>query len=165
MKKIFRTLLASLLVVAAAACDDTDEPVGPQYLDVDYANVAGVWRLAEVNGIEQTENPYLYLILNRRADEDRDFLRTFESYDNMNSGLSHHAEGIYSIRAEEDEVPVIGGYYDHGVGINLWEHDYYVTELTADRMVWTATDNPDDVSVYERCDAVPDDIVAGTRGL
>lgn len=165
MKKIFRILLGSLMLVAATACEDSDEQVGPRYLDVDYANVAGVWRLAEVNGIMQDENPYLYLILNRRADEDRDNLRTFESYDNMNSGLSRHVEGIYNIKAEEDELPVIGGYYDHGIGINLWEHDYYVTELTAERMVWTATDNPDDISVYERCDAVPEEIVKGTRSL
>ncbi len=165
MKKIFRILLGSLMLVAATACEDSDEQVGPRYLDVDYANVAGVWRLAEVNGIMQDENPYLYLILNCRADEDRDNLRTFESYDNMNSGLSRHVEGIYNIKAEEDELPVIGGYYDHGIGINLWEHDYYVTELTAERMVWTATDNPDDISVYERCDAVPEEIVKGTRSL
>lgn len=165
MKKIFRILLGSLMLVAATACEDSDEQVGPRYLDVDYANVAGVWRLAEVNGIMQDENPYLYLIRNRRADEDRDNLRTFESYDNMNSGLSRHVEGIYNIKAEEDELPVIGGYYDHGIGINLWEHDYYVTELTAERMVWTATDNPDDISVYERCDAVPEEIVKGTRSL
>ncbi len=165
MKKIFRTLMVSLLLVAATACDDSDEQVVPRYLDVNYVNVAGVWRLAEVNGIAQDENPYLYLVLNRRADEDRDNLHTFESYDNMDSGLSRHSEGIYSIEAAEDELPVVSGYYDHGIGINLWEHDYYVTELTAERMVWTATDNPGDVSVYERCDAVPDDIVAGTRSF
>lgn len=165
MKKIFRTLLVSLLLVTSTACDDADEQTGPRYLTVDYANVAGVWRLAEVNGIAQDEDPYLYLVLNRRADEDRDYQRTFESYDNLNSGLSRHAEGIYCIESEEDETPVIGGYYDHGIGINLWEHDYYVTELTAERMVWTATDNPEDVSVYERCDAVPEEIVKGTRSL
>ena len=52
---------------------------------------------------------------------------------------------------------VIKGIYDNSI-YTYWAHDYEVSGLTGDRMVWTATDNPEDVSVYVRVDSIPGNI-------
>ena len=43
-------------------------------------------------------------------------------------------------------------------GMGDWNHQYIVTDLDADSMVWTAKDNPEDVSLYVRCESIPDEV-------
>ena len=54
---------------------------------------------------------------------------------------------------------VIRGSYDYGAGD--WAHRYIVTDFTETSMVWTAKDDRSDISVYERCDGIPEDITGG----
>lgn len=157
-------MIAVFAAFVAVSCSTKDD-MGSDVFEVNYINVAGTWQLSTGGNITKGTEPYVYLVLNRKPDEDRDNLRTWESWDNLGSSFSKHTEGIYSIVSDEDYTPIIKGYYDHGIGINLWGHEYYVTELSSDRMVWTAVDDKDIVSVFVRCDSVPEDIVAGTKSL
>ena len=77
----------------------------------------------------------------------------FTLYYNLETFSPYVRTGIYSV---DEETGVISGRYDHYAGD--WTHSYTVSELTRDRMVWTAVDDPQDVSVYVRVDSVPEDI-------
>ena len=47
----------------------------------------------------------------------------------------------------------------------FWNNSYLISELEADRMVWTVLEDAEDVSVYVRCEKVPEDIMNGTRAI
>ena len=61
--------------------------------------------------------------------------------------------GSYYLEVDPAIGAVIRGNYDHDSGD--WAHRYIITDLTANRMVWTAKDNSEDVSVYVRA-AIPE---------
>lgn len=164
MKNIF-VYLTLAVTLMLTACHD-DEINAPQSLPVNYANLAGIWQLKEWNGEELGEDRYCYLIINRKADEDGN--RALEMYQNMDTYKSRYITSTYELKDDDkmDEDPttaIISGMYDHNAG--FWSNDYIVSEVEATRMVWTVADDAEDVSVYVRCDEVPEDILVGTRTL
>ena len=98
------------------------------------------------DGVKLAEGSYYYIVFDR-AD------RTFVSYDNLESMELHRRSGRYDIVT--DGAAVIFGDYDFGLGVSDWEHRYYVRNLTANSMVWVATDDESIVTVYVR-DELPE---------
>ena len=153
MKKWFRTALLLATVIALGACSDKEKTPDPG-LEVTVSNIAGTWRLATWNdGLPLEEGTYVYLELTRRD-------RTFTLYENLGSFVATRKSGIFNLDIDEELGAVIRGQYDYGNGD--WRHRYIISRLTADSMTWVAKDDPTDVSVYERCEAVPDEILAET---
>lgn len=147
MKKIFKFALLSLLLALCGACDDDTK--AEAWLDVNVNNVAGTWQLAEWNGAPLPVGSYVYLKLIRR-----DCL--FEMTQNVDSFQKRELTGRFGIANDEERGAMIRGLYDHGAGD--WKHAYLISELSADRMVWTALDDPDDISVYVRIESIPEDL-------
>lgn len=141
MKRIFRLFVLAIMVTAVAvSCNDKDEYVEPT-LDVTTNNIAGCWVLDSWSGGELNESSYVYI----------DFVRadkTYTLYQNIDSQYMRTITGHYFIYTDDEKGAIIRGNYDYGNGD--WAHRYVVTELTKDRMVWTALDNPADVSIYLR---------------
>ena len=148
MKRIFRLIvLAMVMTAVAVSCSDKDEYVEPT-LDVTPNNIAGCWSLDSWSGGELSEDSYVYI----------DFVRadkTYTLYQNIDSQYTRTITGHYFIYTDDEQGAIIRGNYDYGNGD--WAHRYVVTNLTEDRMVWTALDNPADVSVYVRA-TLPDDL-------
>ena len=137
--KTFFVLLA--MAVCSVAC--TEEQPVVEYLDVTPNNIAGSWRLESWSGGEMAEGSYVYIDFVRSD-------RTYTLYQNIDSHQLRIITGRYYIDTDTEFGAVIRGSYDYGNGD--WAHRYIVTDLTANRMVWTAKDNADDVSVYVRAE-------------
>lgn len=147
MKKILKFgILAVLAVSALCSCTDENTAEEVVYLPVTANNISGTWQLAEQAGAPLAEGAYVYLDIVRRDTE-------FTVYEKVGTFATDIDTGIYSI---DEETGVISGRYDHSY--TDWNHSYVISELTADRMVWTATDDATDVSVYVRVDSIPEDI-------
>ena len=148
MKRIFRLFVLAMMVTAVAvSCNDKEDYVEPT-LDVTPNNIAGCWSLDSWSGGELSEDSYVYL----------DFVRadkTYTLYQNIDSQYMRAITGYYFIYTDDEKGAIIRGNYDYGNGD--WSHRYVVTELTEGRMVWTALDNPADVSVYIRA-TLPSDL-------
>ena len=142
MKKNWFYLLLMLFSVAFVACsEDEEEYVEPQ-LDVTLHNVSGEWKLQSwANGQPLAEGSYLYLELVRKD-------ATFAIYDNLDSFQTTLTTGVYYFDTDPAVGTIIRGVYDYGRGD--WNHRYIIRSLTAREMVWVATDDPRDVSVYVR---------------
>ena len=148
MKKLFKGLFFALMaVVLMTACNDEDIYQEPT-LDVTPANIAGSWRLESWSGGELAEGTFVYIDF-VRAD------RTYTLYQNIDSHQTRTITGRYYIETDAEFGAIIRGNYDYGNGD--WAHRYIVTDLTADRMVWTAKDNSNDVSIYVRA-TIPEDL-------
>ena len=76
--------------------------------------------------------------------------RTYTLYQNLDSFSTRTLTGSFYIETDPERGAVIRGNYDYDRGD--WAHRYIVTELNGRRMVWTAKDNPEDVSVYVRAE-------------
>lgn len=145
MKKIVNFAMV-LVAILAMGCTKPGYNGSP-FLDVTPNNISGVWRMESYdNGVTLAEGSYYYIVFDR-AD------RTFVSYDNLESMELHKKSGRYDIVT--DGAAVIFGDFDFGLGVNDWEHRYYVRNLTANRMVWVATDDESLVTVYVR-DELPE---------
>ena len=143
MKKLLKgAFLALMAVVTMTACSD-EEPYQEPTLDVTPNNIAGSWRLASWSGGELAEGGYVYIDF-VRAD------RTFTLYQNVDSQQLRTITGSYYIETDAELGAVIRGSYDYGKGD--WTNRYIVTDLTDERMVWTAKNNANDVSVYVRAE-------------
>jgi hypothetical protein len=145
MKKIvkFAMLVAALITVGCSEPDNN----GTLFLDVTPNNIKGVWRMVSYDkGVNLPEGGYYYIVFDRAE-------RTFVSYDNLGSMEQHTKSGHYDIVT--DGAAVIFGDYDFGLGVNDWEHRYYVRNLTQDSMVWVAVDDESLVTVYVR-DELPE---------
>ena len=141
MKKNWFYLTLMMLMLAFVACSEEKEYVEPQ-LEVTPHNIAGEWMLKSFgDGQSVAEGCYLYLELVRND-------HTFTLYDNLDSFGTVVRTGRYVIETDPELGAVIRGNYDFGGGD--WNHRYVVRSLTAGEMVWVATDNPRDVSVYVR---------------
>ncbi len=142
MKKNWFYLLLMLFSVAFVACsEDEEEYVEPQ-LEVTLHNVSGEWKLQSwANGQPLAEGSYLYLELVRKD-------ATFAIYDNLGSFQTVVTKGRFVIETDPELGAVIRGEYEAGGGD--WNHRYIIRSLTAREMVWMATDDPRDVSVYVR---------------
>lgn len=148
MKRILRqVVLAITMTVIAVSCSDKEEYVEPT-LDVTPNNIAGCWRLDSWSGGAISEGSYVYI----------DFVRadkTYTIYQNIDSQYKRIITGRFFIYTDAEQGAIIRGNYDYGNGD--WAHRYIVTDLTEERMVWTALDNKDDVSVYVRA-TLPEDL-------
>ena len=148
MKRIFRLFVLAMMVTAVAvSCNDKEDYVEPT-LDVTPNNIADCWSLDSWSGGELSEDSYVYI----------DFVRadkTYTLYQNIDSQYMRAITGHYFIYTDDEKGAIIRGNYDYGNGD--WSHRYVVTELTEGRMVWTALDNPADVSVYIRA-TLPSDL-------
>ena len=72
------------------------------------------------------------------------------------------AEGSYvyiEFIRKDQKYAIIYGNYDYSVGD--WQHRYIVTDFSKTQMIWTAKDDRSDISVYERCDGIPEEITGG----
>ncbi len=155
MKHIFRNILNVLAtawaVSFAVSCDKSGTET-EEYLSLTYYNVAGTWELVEWNGEPLAEGTYAYIELTRQHE--------FTSCSNIRttSSVAEVLTGEFDIDNEDNTV---GGYYDY-MDYMQWSHRYVVSELTSDRMVWTASDDPGEVRVYLRTDAIPEGLIPDT---
>ncbi len=156
MKHLLKYLSIALLSFVFLSCDkepvkDLSEPT----LAVTPTNINGAWRLTEWNSAELPDGRYFYIEFIRRG-------MLYKSYENTSSAEVHKETGEYNILTDESlGGSVILGRFDNFMG-QEWNHRYIVTGLTATRMVWTATDNPEDISVFERIEAIPSEITGET---
>ena len=150
MKKIFN-LLMLFAVALFAACDETVEPI--ETLEVKPYNMEGTWMLAELNGSALVDSTYVYLVLDRRC--------TYEIYENTASMYPVLFTGKYELEYDWRVGDVISGSYDYELG--AWGHEYVITDLYKESMVWTAKDDASYVQKFVRVDAVPTEIVEAVR--
>ena len=150
MKKIFN-LLMLFAVALFAACDETVEPI--ETLEVKPYNMEGTWMLAELNGSALVDSTYVYLVLDRRC--------TYEIYENTASMYPVLFTGKYELEYDWRVGDVISGSYDYELG--AWGHEYVITDLYKESMVWTAKNDASYVQKFVRVDAVPTEIVEAVR--
>ena len=136
-------LLTTMLFVS---CGDDDEVKLPDTKDVNYANIAGSWRLSEWNGENlEGDTRYYYITFDRKG---KDGKRSYTIYTNLNSATSEQIPGSFLLSKDTDDE---------------WEYSYIVSGLTDTSMIWTAKEDMGEMKVYTRCNEVPADIIAGTR--
>lgn len=152
MKTIFRFTLLALIATAFCACDDDKSYVAP--LDVTPNNLAGTWQLAQWNGAPLAEGSYVYIEFIRKDQK-------YVMYQNLDSFGARKLTGRFAIETDEELGAIIYGNYDYSVGD--WQHRYIVTDFSKTQMIWTAKDDRSDISVYERCDGIPEEITGGKR--
>lgn len=151
MKTIFRILTFVILSMGFSSCNDDEEIVVAQ-LEVNYANLNGIWQLVEWNGAPMANGTYCYIQLNRKD-------HTFKMYHNMDSMYARLITGTFYLENDPYLGDIIRGEYDYEQG--AWNAEYIITDLLeTGSMVWTVNGDAADVSLYERCDAIPDNILA-----
>lgn len=151
MKRLFRLTTLLAMMLAAVSCEKKSNEIAEPVLDVTANNISGVWKLTQWSGGTLRDGTYVYIELTRRDQE-------FTIYQNTDSFSARKITGYYNIETDEELGAVIRGIYNYGNGD--WRHRYIVRNLTRYSMTWIAKDDADDVSVYERCEAVPDEILA-----
>lgn len=142
MKNILKiTLLLSLIFSTVACSSDDNTDYNDASLDVNYLNVSGTWALTEWNG-EAIDNIYCYLVLDRKE-------KTFVMYQNMDSMTPRKLTGTFTLSKDKNDetIDLISGVYDFGNG--KWNNDYII-QVYKDKMIWTVSNDPSDVSVYTR---------------
>lgn len=163
MKNLFKMMALFALLFAVTSCGDDDEVALKPTLDVNYANIAGTWYLAEWNGDKMNDSRYYYITFNRKEVDGK---RAYEIYTNYNSAFSEHITGAFLLEKDDDFGDVISGTYDYQLSTDDgWPHSYTITDVYDNSMIWTATDDTEEVRVYTRCSEVPEDIVKGTRSV
>ena len=91
MKNIFRIMLL-LTTMLFVSCGDDDEVKLPDTKDVNYANIAGSWRLSEWNGENlEGDTRYYYITFDRKG---KDGKRSYTIYTNLNSATSEQIPEI-----------------------------------------------------------------------
>ena len=155
MKIILKILALSVLLIGFSACsDDEDVPVVPT-LDVNYANLNGVWSLTEWNGNPMDGDVYCYIVFDRRN-------HTFKLYQKFDSTYARCITGEFQLEEDDDWGFVISGTYDYGMGD--WNHEYIISDLLATgSMTWTVKGDDTDVCIYTRCDGVPAEVIAEAK--
>lgn len=140
MKKFVKFAMASLVVALMAACSEVE--VANDFLDVTPNNISGVWSMESYDdGESLADGSYYYIVFDRAE-------KRFESFDNLGSMGVYKRSGRYDIYT--NQAAIIRGMYDFGQGD--WEHQYYVRDLTKNRMVWVAVDDESLVQVYVRAE-------------
>lgn len=162
MKTLFKMMTLFALLFAVTSCGDDDE-VALKPMDVNYANIAGTWYLAEWNGEKMNDSRYYYITFNRKEVDGK---RAYEIYTNYSSAYSEHITGAFLLEQDDDFGNIISGTYDYQLSTDDgWAHSYIITDVLDNSMVWTAKDDADEVRVYTRCNEVPEEVVKGSRGL
>lgn len=155
MRTFFKIMAVFMLLFGFSSCDD-DEEMQIAVLEVNYANLAGTWQLTEWNGQATPGGTYCYITFDRKE-------RSFVMYQKFDSMKARRITGQFTVKQDNYLGYLIHGKYDYGMG--EWNNSYIVTDLLASgSMVWTVKDNPDDASKYERCEAVPQEIIDEARG-
>ena len=149
MKRILIFAVLSLAVALMSSCDDKVH-INP--LEVTNNNIAGTWYLAEWNGAPLAEDSFVYIEFIRKDAE-------YVMYQNLDSFSPRKRTGRFSIYTDNELGAIIRGDYDYGAG--EWAHRYIVTDFTRESMVWTAKDDRSDISVYKRCDGIPEEVTGG----
>lgn len=150
MKSILKLAFVSLSIALLSACDNEKAHVNP--MEVTANNISGTWYLAEWNGQPLAEGSFVYIEFIRKDAK-------YVMYQNLDSFGTRKLTGRFAIDTDDELGAIIRGSYDYGAGD--WTHRYIVTDLTKDSMVWTAKDDRTDVSVYKRCDGIPEDVTGG----
>ncbi len=151
MRNFLKYLSIVITALAFASCEKPAEEPKEPVLDVTPTNIKGTWQLSEWNGEPLPEGRYFYIEFITRD-------RLFKSYENTSSSRPHKETGYYTITVDESiGASIIRGMLDNSMG-REWNNRYIVTDLTSKRMVWTVTDNPEDISVFERVDSIPVEI-------
>ena len=183
MKRLLKMALLLLCGAFAGACDDDGQPAEP-FLNVTANNIAGTWRLATWRGEPLAEGSFylrashLQKLRNILEDSEAsdngeplaegsfvyfEFVRkdqTFKLYQNLDSFRPVMKSGRFSITTDEKlGAAVLSGDYDHSLNAT-WAHRYVVRDLTQTSMKWIVTTDEGDVTVYERCDGIPEEILA-----
>lgn len=159
MRKLFQLLaLCLIMMVGFTSCSD-DAPVADPTIEVNYINLHGAWQLTEWNGAPLEEGAYCYIVFDRKE-------QTYKMYQKFDSMYARLITGSFALvdetYAENGKVKTryyIVGNYDFGNGD--WNNAYIISDMMqSGTMVWTAEENPEDVSVYTRCSEVPEEIIA-----
>lgn len=150
MRKYIALLFAAL---ALCSCDKPDNNQSDMLIEVTPTTLAGLWMLESYdNGKPLAEGTFVYI----------DFVRSDRSYtiyQNVGSMYTQTITGNYLIDIDSELGAVIRGNYgtDEYNYFN-WSHRYIV-QMQSDTMRWIAKDDPENVSVYIRVDALPEGIV------
>lgn len=146
MKKIL--ILLSIIAIAAVSCEKDSMPEEAPQLEVNANNISGQWELVEWNGDNLTEGTYVYLDIVRND-------RTYTMYQNMDSfsNVPHVITGSYRLSTDEELGAIIRGTYDHDSG--EWSHRYIIKSLTANEMLWVATDDMSFSQKFVRVESIP----------
>lgn len=151
MKNLLKFLFLLILAATFAGCDD-DKSYEDPGLEVSLYNISGTWKLESWNnGAALAEGSYVYIDLAYRNGQE------FTIYQNLDSFGPRRITGSYNLYTDESLGSVIRGMYDYENGD--WTHRYIIRNLFPDRMTWIATDNADNVSLYVRCDGIPQEIL------
>jgi hypothetical protein len=148
MKKIL--ILLSIIAMTAVSCGKiimTEPDEAPQ-LEVNANNISGQWELVEWNGNRMSEGTYVYLDIVRND-------KTYTMYQNMDSfsNVPHVITGSYFLSTDVELGAVIRGSYDHDSG--EWAHRYIIESLTANEMLWVATDDLSFSQKFVRVESIP----------
>ena len=95
----------------------------------------------------------MYVVLDRRYG--------FEIYQNTASMYPVLYTGTYELEYDWRIGDVISGIYDYEQG--KWAHEYIITDLYKESMVWTAKDDASYVQKFVSVDEVPAEIVEAAR--
>ncbi len=151
MKNILKYVAFTFMALSFLSCEKPGEESLPaEPLPVTPTNINGTWQLTEWKGSELPAGRYFYIEFIRRDN-------LFKSYENTSTYEVHKETGYYSITLDDFGGSVIRGMLDNSMG-QEWNHSYLVTDLYEDSMVWTVVDDPEDVSVFRRVDAIPVEI-------
>lgn len=151
MKNLLKFSFLLILAATFAGCDD-DKSYEDPGLEVSLYNISGTWKLESWNnGSALADGSYVYLEITYRDGQE------FTIYQNLDSFGPRRITGVYNIYTDESLGSIIRGMYDYENGD--WSHRYIIRDLYTDRMTWIATDDPQNVSVYVRCDGIPQEIL------
>lgn len=160
MKTLFKMMTLFTLLLCFISCND-DEDLQEKPMEVNYASIAGTWRLIEWNNEKMDEPRYSYITFERKAEEGK---RSYKIYTNLNSAVSECISGAFELDTDEEERNIITGTYDYTLSTDdEWEHAYIITDLNSETMTWIAEDDENEKRIYVRCSEVPADIINGTR--
>lgn len=147
MKKILTLISIIALAISAISCEKENN-AQPQQLEVNAHNLSGQWELTQWNGSALAEGTYVYLDIVRND-------KTYTMYQNMDSftDVPHILTGSYVLSTDVELGAVIRGTYDHDCG--EWAHRYIIKSLTANEMLWVATDDPSFSQKFVRVSDIP----------
>lgn len=154
MNTSFRFIALVLLLCTFSACEKDHSYADNTPVKITGSQIAGTWQLTQWYGAPIAGDLYFYITFESKG-------KTFEIYQNFDTAKARRLTGIYTLEYDEERGNVLNGIYDHASG--FWNNTYLIGELSPGSMTWSVTDDASDVSIYTRCDAVPKDILKGTR--
>ena len=147
MKRYLTILFAAL---ALCSCNKPNPDSIDPLIDVTPTTIAGVWMLESFdNGKSLAEGNFVYIEFVRSD-------RSYTLYQNVGSMYTQTMRGNYFIDTDPELGAVIrGNYGTDEYNYFDWSHRYIV-QMRANTMRWIAKDDPENVSVYVRVDALPE---------